>query len=208
MNILIADDHKLVCESLGKVIRGFPDVERIHFASNGKEAISIVKDQKIDIVFLDARMPVMDGVSAAKILLQTETKLKVISMTMFGSSSTIIDLFRIGVHGILLKENSDCTNIEMAIVSVINGKKYYSEGIYNTIIENIDLVNEPSRLHFTPRELDVLKHTCEGLVAKEIGEKLNISAGSIENYRKELLRKTKTKNVAQLIYFASQNGIV
>jgi DNA-binding NarL/FixJ family response regulator len=190
MNVVIADDHKLVCQSLEKGFRSFAFIKNIHATYNGKDAISIIENNKIDLALLDVRMPIMNGLSAATHILRNHTNVKVICMTMFREEPTILDLVRVGVHGILLKENSDLTDVENAIARVMSGKMYLSEGIQNIVSENIHKLREPSRLHFTPREIDVLKLTCMGKVAKEISVELGISCGSVQNYRKEMLHKT------------------
>ncbi len=208
INIVIADDHKLTCESLGALLKTLPFVNHIHLAHNGEEALAFVRHHPIDVALLDVRMPVMDGIQAAECILREHPSIKVISMTMFGNDATLLDLYRVGVHGIILKENANFTHLTLAITEVIEGRKYFNKDVILVLDHNVNQLAEPSRTHLTPRELDVLHHTCNGAVAKEIAKCLKIRVGSVENHRKEMLRKTKTKNVAELVNFAHRNGLL
>ena len=206
--MVVADDHKLTCESLGALLKTLPFVNHIYLAHNGVEALSFVSQYPIDVALLDVRMPVMDGLQAAECILREHLSIKVISMTMFGKDATLLDLYRVGVHGIILKESADFEHLTLAITEVMAGRKYFSKDILLVIDQNVNHLTESSRTHLTPRELDVLRHTCNGAVAKEIAKCLKIRVGSVENHRKEMLRKTKTKNVAELVTFAHLNGLL
>ncbi|MCW5909666.1 MAG: response regulator transcription factor [Cyclobacteriaceae bacterium] len=208
INILLADDHKLFCQSFQALLRQISFVQHVYIAHNGAEAIDLIRKHHIDVALLDVRMPVMDGLEAAGFILQNHPKIKVISMTNYAEDATILDMLRVGAHGILLKEISYNNAVETAITEVMNGRNYYSEEVKRMINVYIKSLNESSRTRFTPREFDVLRLTCKGETAKEIAKALNLTHGSVENHRKELLRKSKTRNVAELVSFAIRNGIV
>ena len=208
INAVVADDHKLVCVSLSALLKTIPFINHVHQAHNGQEALTIVRQHPIDVVFLDVRMPVMDGLQAADYIIKEHPSIKVISMTMYSKDDTLMDLFRLGAPGILLKENADFSHLTLAITEVMAGRKYYNMDMLRMIEQNIHKLKEPSRTHFTPRELDVLRHTCNGKAAKEIAEALTLNTATVEDYRKEMLRKTKTRNVAELVSFAHRNGLL
>lgn len=206
-NVVLANDHKLVCEAFGKAIALIPCIGRIHLANNGQQTIDLVSKNQIDLVLLDVRMPVMDGIQAGKHILKEYPLVRVISMTMYDSEDTLLTLLHMGVHGVLLKNSTEYSNIEKAIHQVMGGGKYYEE-VQWLLDKQMTSLEGPSNNHFTPRELEVLHLTCKGKVAKEIADALNISTGTVENHRKEMLHKTKTKNVAELVSFVMLNGIV
>jgi DNA-binding NarL/FixJ family response regulator len=153
-------------------------------------------------------MPILDGLQAAEIIRKEHSATKVIGMTSFDEEATLIDLLRAGVNGILLKRSANRAELTEAINEVMNGRNYYHEEIRHVVDKNVHRLNVSSRTHFTPRELEILRFTCSGKVAKEIAAELHLSTGSVENYRKELLRKTNTKNVAELVTFAHRNGLL
>ena len=208
LNIVVADDSHMVCESLAALLEKMPATNKVYLAYDGKEAVDIVKQHPIDLALLDVRMPIMDGLQAAKIILKEHTTVKVIGMTSFDEEATLLDLLRIGVDGILLKRSANLEEITKAINQVMEGKKYYNADIQQLVNKNLNKFEEPPRTHFSPRELEILRLTCEGKACKEIAVLLDVSVGFIENYRKEMLHKTKVKNGAELVAFAHRNGIV
>jgi DNA-binding NarL/FixJ family response regulator len=167
-----------------------------------------VNKYHIDIALLDVRMPVMDGLEAARMILKNHLKVKVIAMTFYAEKATILDMLRVGTHGVILKDFSDGITLERILIEVLNGATYMSNEVKQILNANLKNLQDPSLTNFTPREFDVLKLTCKGSTAKEIADALNLTSGSIENYRKELLRKSKTRNVAELVAFSIRNGIV
>lgn len=208
LSVVVADDSKMFCESLAALLEKIPNVQRVFIAYDGKQALEIVRQHQIDLALLDVRMPVMDGLQAAEIILKDHAPTCVIGMTSFDEEATLIDLLRAGVHGILLKRSANRAELTTAINEVMNGRNYYHEEIRHVIDKNIHRLNVSSRTQFTTRELEILRFTCSGKVAKEIAVALDVSTGSVENYRKELLRKTNTKNVAELVTFAHRNGLL
>jgi DNA-binding NarL/FixJ family response regulator len=208
INMVVADDHKIFCQSFKMLLKSIPFVEHVYVTHNGAEALAVIRERHIDLALLDVRMPVMDGLKAADFILRNHPSVKVISMTHFDADATVLDMLRVGPHGILLKQSTDYTTLEMAIKEVLIGSNYYPEEVRALLSNNIQSLNEPSRTQFTPREHEVLRLTCRGETAKEIANTLVITSGSVENYRKELLRKSKTRNVAELVAFAMRNGIV
>lgn len=207
-DIVVAEDLKIVCMALGLLLEQVPNVNHVYLSYNGEEALSILNKHPVDLALLDVRMPVMDGLQAAKVILKDYPAMKVIYMTAFGQVATILDMFRTGVHGILQKELTDYTHLTNAINEVMKGNTYLSEEVRKVVESNRGQLMEPSRTRFTQREFDVLRFTSQGDAAKEIAHKLGITVGTVENYRKEMLHKTKTKNMAELVSFAIGNGIL
>ena len=208
ITVVVADDSKMFCESLAALVEKVPNVSKVYMAYDGKQAVELVREHHADLVLLDVRMPVMDGLQAAEIILKEHASTNVIGMTTFDEEATLIDLLRAGVHGILLKRSANRAELTVAITEVMKGGNYYHEEIRHVVDKNIHRLNVSPRTRLTPRELEILRFTCAGKVAKEIAAELSLSTGSVENYRKELLRKTNTKNVAELVTFAHRNGLL
>jgi DNA-binding NarL/FixJ family response regulator len=208
IDVVVADDSKMFCESLAALLEKVPAVGRVYVAYNGKEAIEVVRKYAVHVALLDVRMPVMDGLQAAEHILKEHALTHVIGMTSFDEEATLLDLLRVGVHGILLKRSANLTELSAAISEVTRGGKYFNEEIRHIVDQNIHRLKVSSRTRLSHRELDILRLTCSGKVAKEIAVALDLSTGSVENYRKELLRKTNTKNVAELVNFAHRNGLL
>jgi DNA-binding NarL/FixJ family response regulator len=208
LSVVVADDSKMFCESLAALVEKVPHVDHVYMAYDGLQALEIVRQHQVDLALLDVRMPVMDGLQAAEIILKEHIDTRVIGMTSFDEEATLIDLLRAGVNGILLKRSANREELTSAINEVTNGRNYYHEEIRHVVLKTIHRLNVSSRTSFTARELEIMRLTCSGKVVKEIAAILDLSSGSVESYRKELLRKTNTKNVAELVTFAHRNGLL
>ena len=208
MHVVVADDSKMFCESLAALLEKLPGIHHVYKAYDGKETLDLFSKYHIDVALLDVRMPVMDGLEAAEVILKDYPSTKIIGMTSFDEETTLLDLLHVGVHGILLKRSANMAEVSLAIAEVMAGRNYFNAEIRELIDRNINRLSGSSRSKFTPRELEVLYLTCEGIAAKGIAVKLDIGTATVEDYRKEMLRKTNTKNVAELVAFAHRNGLV
>ncbi len=208
MNVVVADDSKMFCESFAALLEKLPSIHHVYKANNGKEALALFRSYHVDVALLDVRMPLMDGLEAAEVILKDYPATKIIGMTSFEEETTLLDMLHVGVHGILLKRSATMAEVSLAIAEVMAGRNYFNSEIRELIDHNINRLTEPSRSKFTPREMEVLRLTCEGIAAKGIALQLGLSTATVEDYRKEMLRKTNTKNVAELVAFAHRNGLV
>jgi DNA-binding NarL/FixJ family response regulator len=124
-NVVIADDYVMVCQSVAAILRTLPFIDKVYTAHNGRETLDVVERHPVDLALLDVRMPVMNGIQAAKHILADHRSVKVLAMTLYSEAPTIIELLQTGVHGILLKADSGLESIELAITTVMNGGHYH-----------------------------------------------------------------------------------
>ncbi len=206
-HVLVVDDHKAVCQGLAALISNLEIISKIYTAFNAKEAIAIVNAHKIDVALIDARMPQTSGVSLAERILNEYPSTKIIGITSFDEDETIIEMLQTGMHGILLKRNTDRSEINHCLLEVFAGRKYYTPEIQIRLSNN-DYNLTKSIKKFTYREQEVLQLICAGEPSKGIAEKLQLKDSTIEGYRKEMLKKTATKNTAELVSYALRNGLV
>ncbi len=208
MHVVVADDSRMFCESFAALLEKLPNIQHVYKAYNGQEALDLIRKYHIDVALLDVRMPVMDGLEAAEVILKDYPATKIIGMTSFEEETTLLDMLHAGIHGILLKRSATMAEVSLAIAEVMAGRNYFNAEIRELIDRNINRLTESSRSKFTPRELEVLYLTCQGIAAKGIALQLGLSTSTVEDYRKEMLRKTNTKNVAELVAFAHRNGLL
>lgn len=206
LKILILDDHKVFSESL-KLVLETHDFEVVN-VTNPKMALSLIKNQKIDILISDIEMPEMNGVDFIKIMKEISSNLEYVPKTIVLTTYKKINLFKkliaLEIDAFLSK---NVTHIELlsVIKKVISGEKYYESSIYNEYLKsNKDL----HVIEFTVRELDVLKLIMEEKTTAEIAEELGISNYTVEGHRKNLLQKTNSKNVVGLIKYTLVNNLV
>lgn len=212
INIVITDDHKLFRKGIMALLSEFDFIDEINEAGNGEELLALLEslESKPEVILLDIKMPVMDGVEVQKRIREIYPDIKIIILTMEDDEQFILHLINEGVNGYLLK-NADPDEMELAIRKVVDQGFYFSDDISKLIMSNLvnkNKINFTLALNLTERELEVLDLICKEFTAAEIAKKLNLSARTIEGYQRKLLEKTKTRNMAGLVVFAMKHQLV
>ncbi|GAB4294130.1 MAG: response regulator transcription factor [Ignavibacteriaceae bacterium] len=214
IKILLADDHAVLREGLKVAIEMEPELEVIGEAENGLEALEMCCAASIDLVIMDIKMPVMDGIQASKKIKEKMPGIKILLLTMYDNKEFIIDALSAGIDGYILKM-SDMQKVYKAIYSIISGDHYFDVEVSKLISE--DFLKKSSAQNFrgigtvynlTERELEVLKLLGRGYTSSEIAKELQISYYTVRNHRSNLLTKLNMKNSAELIMFALREGII
>ena len=209
-NIIIVDDHLILRQGIKSLITAENIANVIGEASNGKELLELLKENKSDIIIMDIDMPHMNGMEATQKALEMIPELKIIAFTMFGDEEYYYKMIDLGVKGFILK-SSGIAELEKAIHDVMLGESYFSSEVLRRIISNMGRnkqVKNSLNVEFTSREIEVLQQICLGLNNEEIAEKLFISPKTIKSHRSNLLGKTGCKNTPTLILYALKNNIV
>lgn len=212
IKIVIADDHKLFRKGIMALLEDFDFIGAIEEASNGLELMELLErmDHLPDVILLDLRMPVMDGVEAQQKIRNLYPDIKVIILTMEDDEQYILHLISEGVNGYLLK-NADPDEMEKAIQKVMEHGYYFSEDISTLVLRNLKK-KEKTEVIFNPdfkeKELQVLELICKEYSNGEIAEALNISIRTAEGYRQKLIEKSGAKNIAGLVILALKNNWV
>lgn len=208
ITVLVADDHLFMRESLRGMLDKTHLVKTLYEVENGLQAIETLSSHAVDVALLDIRMPVKDGFEVIEYIHKQHLQTKVIALTAFDEEAMIFNLMRAKVSGILFKKSTHQQEILSAITAVMDDKNYYNEKVNIVIHANPDGVNHPPRIKLSAREFEVIVLLCHGLSTKDIAEKLYLSEHTIEGYRKDIIRKTNTRNTNELIHYALSNGIV
>ena len=208
ISVLVADDHLFMRESLRGMLEKTHLVKTLYEVENGLQAIDTLSSHPVDIALLDIRMPVKDGFEVIEFIHKQRLPTKVIALTAFDEEAMIFNLMRAKVSGILFKKSTHQQEILSAITAVMDDKNYYNEKVNIVIHANPDGINHPPRIKLSAREFEVIVLLCHGLSTKDIAEKLYLSEHTIEGYRKDIIRKTNTRNTNELIHYALSNGIV
>lgn len=201
IRVLIADDDSLIRESLKIILTIDEEIEVIDCVDNGLKAVDICLRKNIDVALLDIRMPVLNGVDAAKQITE-KTKSKVLILTTFDEDDYIKSAIEHGARGYILKNNSP-DKIINAIRTVYLGNMVMQDVVLDKIKNGLDdkktTIDESL---FTEREIEIIKAIAEGLSNREIASKLYISEGTVKNYITNILSKTNLKHRTQIaIYY-------
>ena len=212
INIAIADDYKIFRDGLKVGMAADQNLNVVLEADNGEDLLKGLKDQKVDVIIMDLKMPIMDGMEATKEVRKKFDGIKVLVVTMYDDDKFIIHLMENGANGYLLK-NADSDEIRKSIYAVHHNGYYFNDLVNKALLKKLVLKGniKPSfnqDVELTERELEVLKLICEEKTAAEIGREIFLSPRSVEGIRQRLIEKVGVRNTAGLVMFAIKNGIV
>jgi len=213
VNIVVCDDHKLFRKGMSALLSDFENIVEINEAGNGVELLKLLDELETqpDIVLLDINMPEMDGIEATKHLKVQYPQIRIIVLSMEDDTQMVSFLVNEGINGYLLK-NADPDELEHAIKMVMKNDFYFSSSLSGAVLNSLRAKNNTTQtieeFEFSEREIDILKLICNELTAAEIADELSLSARTIEGYKRKLLEKTNTKNMAGLVIFAIKNSLV
>jgi len=211
ITVMIADDHQIFREGFFTLFKKRDDIKIVGQAGDGKELLERSLTLKPDVVFMDIKMPTMDGIEATAALKQKLPNTKVIALSMFNDDNLVLDMMEAGAKGYLLK-NTHKTEIANAIYSVCNGEMYYCKETSDKLIRLLsksqthDSDSDKKSL-FTPKEIEIIIKICQGDSNKEISDSLHLSIRTIEGYRNKIHEKMKVRNTAGIVVYAIKNGL-
>ncbi len=209
--VALADDHRLIAESLSHLINDIPGFEVTLVASNGKTLLdSLATAGKLpDIIILDINMPVMNGVAAARELSTKYPLVRLLALSMNDDETSVIQMIRAGCRGYLLK---DCTQSELhrALTEILERGFYYSDFVTGKLIHTIhkEEKNPLPGFKLTEREMEFIRLAASEMTYKEIATTMGLSERTIDGYREALFDKLGVRSRVGLVLFAIKLGWV
>ena len=215
IKIILVDDELLFRKGVQFMLERENNIKIIFEASNGEELISYLNQNENDlpdIILMDLKMPLLNGVEATKRIHKKYPDVKIIALTSFDTKPFIINMIQEGASSYLIKNASPKEMIHTINEVALKGF-YYNHLILGVIDEGLIFGNKKTKSSFdeeylTIREKEVLELICEQFSTNQIAEKLFISPRTVEGHRNNLLLKTESKNIAGLVVYAIQNKIV
>lgn len=210
VQILLADDHKLMREGLSALLTQQPDIEVVAQANNGREAVQLSERFSPDVVVMDVSMPDLNGIDATRQIIARRPATKVIALSMHSDRQFVAEMFRAGASGYLLKDSA-FEQLASAIRAVAHDQTFIAPTISGFDLEDYTVTqtqDEPlMRPKLTDREREVLQLLAEGKGTKEIAADLFLSAKTVETHRQHLMDKLDMYTVAELTKFAIREGL-
>ena len=203
IRVLLADDHKMFVEGLYSILSHEEGFKILGQAADGIELMELLKTNQPDVIVLDINMPRMDGVESASQIVKDYPGVKILIVSMFKKSVMIERLLKIGVNGYILKDAGK-KELLAAVRSVAMGEDYFGDEVKEKIIEGIQR-KDSGEVELTEREIEILNNLAQGLTTAEISKKLFISPHTVETHRKNLMGKSHSSNVVQLINWGREN---
>jgi DNA-binding NarL/FixJ family response regulator len=214
IRVLLVDDQALFREGLATLLSLQPDVEVVGEAGNGREALDAAAALRPDVVLMDLRMPVLDGVAATRDLKTSANPARVIVLTTFDDDETVFDGLRAGAVGYLLKDVSSEKLLE-AIRAAARGESFLQPSIAAKVLAEFNRLGPPRSVPpaglvepLSARELEILHGLATGQSNKEIAVRLFITEGTVKNHVTNILGKLDARDRTQAALRARELGIL
>ena len=212
IKILTVDDCQLLRQGIKSVIDDHDDIEWVAEASNGTEALEIIKETKPDVVVVDINMPGLNGIETTRKIKDYDSMINVLALSAHLNQSLIIDMLEAGASGYVTK---DCISDELihAIRAVHSGQRYICERATDILVETITkgqvpLESKNAIERLTDKEREMIKLVAVGLSSKQIAYKLGISIKTVDGRRRQIRKKLHLNSIADVVRFAIKKKLV
>jgi two-component system nitrate/nitrite response regulator NarL len=210
IRLLIVDDHPVVRRGIRMSLERNPRVQIVGEASNGREALVLVRELKPDVVLMDIDMPQMNGLAVTDLLRREMPEVKVLILSTYSNSEYVMRIIQCGARGFVLKEAA-ADEVVNAIEAVISGGTHFSSEVARVALNQVvrgNTDNSAPLTRLTNREREVLLFIAEGFSNKEIATQLDIGVRTVETHRERIMRKLDIHSIAGLTRFAIAQGVV
>jgi DNA-binding NarL/FixJ family response regulator len=208
IRVLIADDHEVVAEGLRHLIDAESDMEVVACVADGREAVQQARDTRPDVVLMDLSMPELNGADATRAILERDARCRVIVLSMYAQREYVRRALKAGAAGYVVKRSAAKEVVE-AIRAVHAGQRYLSPRVADVVLEDYtDDKQDDALARLSAREREVLQLLAEGRTGAQIAERLSLSQKTVETYRARLVEKLGIRDLAGLVRFAIQKGLV
>jgi len=215
IKVLLVDDHQIILDGVKTMLVDEEDIDFIGCASDGAQALEIIKLQLPDIVISDISMPDMTGIELTSKIMELNLPSKVLILSMYTTDDYIYNAIKAGASGILPKQDTNKDMLMEAIKTISDGDDYFSSNIsknfmrsYVSKIKNVNANDGLKKFSLTAREKEILKYYVEGFSNQEVAQKLNISVRTVETHKNNIMKKFDFKSTVEMVKFALKNNIV
>jgi DNA-binding NarL/FixJ family response regulator len=210
MRVIICDDQATVRDGLVMLLKLEPDIDIVGTAEDGAEAVDMVADKGPDLVLMDLKMPVMNGVEATRQIVAKHPDVKVLVLTTYADDQWVFDAIQAGASGYLLKDTPR-EELVRAIRGTIAGKTYVDPSVAGKVLEQVSShQTQPATLitsKLTEREAEVLRLIARGLSNADIADRLFLSDGTVRNHVSAILAKLGVSDRTRAAVLAIQHGL-
>lgn len=217
MRVVLADDHNLVRAGIRALLERMPDVQVVGEASDGRQALALILQEKPDLALLDIGMPELNGLEAAERIAREAPRTRLVMLSMHSNESYVAQALRLGVVGYLLKD-ACVDELPVLLRAVERGESYLSPGISKQVVDALRArlngsggaggeTGSPALL-LTPRQREILQLVAEGKSTKEIAADLGVSIKTVETHRAQMMDRLGIHDVPGLVRYAIRFGLV
>ena len=220
IRVLIADDQEVVRQGLTVILKHAPNISVVGAASNGQQAVELTAQLKPDVVLMDLKMPVMNGIQATRAIAEKLPQTKIVVLTTYSADEWVFDALRAGARGFLLKD-SDSAEIVRAIHGAVAGEVTIDPSVAGRVLAEFNRLaadqpaasaakqssDLPAIEPLTERELAVLQELANGKPNREIADTLFLSEGTVKNYVSTIMSKLQANDRTHAAILALKRGL-
>jgi two-component system response regulator NreC len=212
VRLLVADDHKIFRQGIKKLLEEEPDLQVVGESADGRETVKKATELKPDVILMDIAMANLNGLEATKQIKKVLPETKVIMLTMHKNEEYVLQSFQAGASGYILKEGA-VEELVSAIRSIHQDKSFLSPTVSKTLVDAYLRKMETGKTEtpfdlLTDREREVLQLIAEGYTNREVAKQLFISVKTVEAHRAHIMQKLNIHDIAKLVKYAIQKGLV
>ncbi|MEH7382026.1 response regulator transcription factor [Bacillus sp. JJ1533] len=207
LNVLIVEDQSIVRQGLKLMLQQDKQIRVVAEAENGEDAINKMEAHVIDVVLMDIRMPVMNGLDATRKIKERWPNVKILILTTFNDDEYAIQALKYGANAFLLKTSDQQTLIHAVHSCFQGGLPIHEEVVAKVMPRLLHKIEKKIELPLSARELDITRLVGEGKTNKEIADELFLSIGTVKNHITQILHKLELRDRTQLAIFAVKNDI-
>jgi DNA-binding NarL/FixJ family response regulator len=206
-SVLIADDQNLFRSGLAALLDKDPRVTVVGQAANGEEAVRMVDELRPNLVLMDLKMPVMEGVEATRLIRGQHPEIAVIILSSFGGDSHLLQALEAGASGYVLKDTNVATIIN-SMLAISGGATVISGAIADRLLGMLSTKPKESFDGLTPREVEILKLVAVGLANKQIAYRLKVSEKTVRNHISNVYEKLGIQGRSHAVIYAARKGLI
>jgi DNA-binding NarL/FixJ family response regulator len=207
MRVVIVDDHPITRGGLRAAFALSDDIDVVGEAANGEQAVVLVDELLPDVVFMDIRMPGMNGLEATRVIRAQHPDTKVIMFSVDESRASVSEAIRAGVAGYLLKDVG-ADELERAAKLAMEGKAVIHPNLTRVFLEEAKLAPRDTPAPLSDREVEVLQRVAYGASTREVAEELGISTHTVKTHMDRIFEKLEANDRAQAVAIAVRGGII
>ncbi len=210
LRILVADDHEIVRRGVCALLKSHAEWDVCAEVADGREAVDKAKQLEPDIVILDIGMPNVNGLTAARQILQNDPQQKILFLTITDSEQIVREVLQAGARGFVLKSDA-ARDLLTAVEALEKNRTFFTRRVSEMILEgylNGEAQKELTEPSVSPREREIVQLLAEGKSTKEVAFILDLSIKTVETHRSNVMRKLGIHSVSELVLYAVRNNIV
>jgi DNA-binding NarL/FixJ family response regulator len=211
IDVLVCDDQLIVCEGLTKILSSDPEIRVVGVAHDGEEAYNKFVELRPDLVLMDLKMPVVNGILATRKIRAQFPSTPILVLTTYDDDEWVFDALHSGAAGYLLKDTPP-RDLIASIKGTVTGKTFLDPNIAGKVLSDYQkypaITTNSTRFRISDREQELLKLLASGLSNSEIAQQLYLSEGTVRNYTSELFKKLGVSDRTQAVVIALRHGLV